>query len=50
MPYLVMPYVKGGTLKEKMGQPMPYREAAALLAPIAQAWIMLTSEKSFIAT
>ena len=37
MPYLVMPFVKGGTLKEKMGRPMPYREAAALLAPIAQA-------------
>jgi serine/threonine protein kinase len=37
MPYLVMPFVQGGTLKEKMGRPMPYREAAALLAPIAQA-------------
>lgn len=37
MPYLVMPFVPGGTLKGKMGQPMPYRQAAALLAPIAQA-------------
>jgi serine/threonine protein kinase len=37
MPYLVMPFVRGGTLKEKMGRPMPYQEAAALLAPIAQA-------------
>ena len=37
MPYLVMPFVPGGTLKEKMGRPMPYQEAAALLAPIAQA-------------
>ncbi len=37
VPYLVMPFVQGGTLKEKMGRPMPYREAAALLAPIAQA-------------
>lgn len=36
-PYLVMPFVPGGTLKEKMGRPMPYRQAAALLAPIAQA-------------
>ncbi len=36
-PYLVMPFVPGGTLKQKMGRPMPYREAAALLAPIAQA-------------
>jgi len=30
-------FVEGGTLKEKMGRPMPYREAAALLAPIARA-------------
>jgi len=37
IPYLVMPFVEGGTLKEKMGHPMPYREAAALLAPIARA-------------
>ncbi len=37
IPYLVMPFVQGGTLKEKMGRPMPYGEAAALLAPIAQA-------------
>jgi|WetSurMetagenome_2_1015567.scaffolds.fasta_scaffold15784_4 serine/threonine protein kinase len=36
-PYLVMPFVQGGTLREKMGQPMPYRQAAALLAPVAQA-------------
>ncbi|MGD0613528.1 MAG: serine/threonine-protein kinase [Anaerolineales bacterium] len=37
IPYLVMPFVEGGTLKEKMGQPVPYQEAAALLAPIARA-------------
>ncbi|MGB8213417.1 MAG: serine/threonine-protein kinase [Anaerolineales bacterium] len=37
IPYLVMPFIEGGTLKEKMGHPMPYREAAALLAPIARA-------------
>ena len=35
--YLVMDYLPGGTLKEKMGRPLPYREAAALLAPIARA-------------
>ena len=34
-PYLVMEYISGGTLKQKMGQPLPYNEAAALLAPIA---------------
>ena len=37
IPYLVMPFVEGGTLKGKMGRPMPYQEAAALLAPIAHA-------------
>lgn len=37
LPYLVMPFVPGGTLKQKMGQPIPYPEAAALLAPIARA-------------
>ena len=37
MPYLVMEYLVGGTLKDKMGQPMPYQEAARLLAPIADA-------------
>jgi serine/threonine protein kinase len=36
-PYLVMPYLPGGTLKEKLGKPMPWREAAELLLPIAQA-------------
>jgi basic membrane protein A len=36
-PYLVMPYLQGGTLKEMLGQPMPYQKAAALLAPIADA-------------
>ncbi len=37
LPYLVMPFLDGGTLKEKMGKPMPYGQAAALLAPIAEA-------------
>jgi len=37
LPYLVMPFVPGGTLKEKMGAAMPYAQAAALLAPIARA-------------
>ncbi len=34
-PYLVMEYIGGGTLKQLMEQPVPYNEAAALLAPIA---------------
>lgn len=36
-PYLVMPYLKGGTLKQMLGKPLPYRKAAGLLAPIAHA-------------
>ncbi|MBN2048164.1 MAG: serine/threonine protein kinase, partial [Anaerolineaceae bacterium] len=36
LPYLVMPFMDGGTLKE-VKKPMPYREAARLLLPIAQA-------------
>lgn len=37
-PYLVMPYLPGGTLKQKLlGKPMEYVEAAQLLKPIAKA-------------
>lgn len=36
-PYLVMEYISGGTLSARMGKPMPYTEAATLLAPIARA-------------
>ena len=36
-PYLVMEYLPGGTLKQKMGQPMPCRDAARILLPIARA-------------
>src|SRR5512147_28509 len=37
MPYLVMPFQPGGTLKERTGQPWPYREAARMLLPVARA-------------
>ncbi len=37
IPYLVMKYIPGGTLKERLGQPISYREAARLLIPIARA-------------
>lgn len=37
VPYLVMEYLPGGTLKQKMGTPMPFTEAAKLLLPIARA-------------
>ena len=36
-PYLVMEYLQGGTLTERMGRPIPYQEAARLLIPMAQA-------------
>jgi len=37
MPYLVMEYLEGGTLKAKTGTPMPYAEAVHLLLPVARA-------------
>ncbi|MCC7118988.1 MAG: SUMF1/EgtB/PvdO family nonheme iron enzyme [Anaerolineales bacterium] len=36
-PYLVMEYLSGGTLKEKLGSPLPWREAVQLVLPISQA-------------
>lgn len=36
-PYLVMEFISGGALRSKMGKPIPYAEAAALLLPIARA-------------
>ncbi len=36
-PYLVMEYVSGGTLKDRMGAPLPWQEAAKLLLPITHA-------------
>ena len=36
-PYLVMVYLPGGTLKQRLGKPMPWQEAARLILPIARA-------------
>ena len=36
-PYLVMPFIPSATLKERLGSPMPYQQAARMLAPIARA-------------
>jgi serine/threonine-protein kinase len=36
-PYLVMVYLSGGTLKERLGKPMQWQEAIQLLLPIAHA-------------
>jgi tRNA A-37 threonylcarbamoyl transferase component Bud32 len=37
MPYLIMEYLPGGTLKGYTGKPMPFAEASRLLAPVARA-------------
>jgi serine/threonine protein kinase len=36
VPYLVMEYLPGGSLKQRLGKPMPWQEAARLLLPIAR--------------
>jgi serine/threonine protein kinase len=37
IPYLVMDYLPGGTLKQRLGKPMPWQDAVRLLLPIARA-------------
>ncbi|MEW5939821.1 MAG: SUMF1/EgtB/PvdO family nonheme iron enzyme [Chloroflexota bacterium] len=44
-PYLVMPYLPGGTLKTKLGKPMPWQEAVQLILPIAEALDFAHDEK-----
>ena len=36
-PYLVMEYVPGGTLKERISKPIPWEQAVQWLAPVADA-------------
>jgi serine/threonine protein kinase len=36
-PYLVMEYLSGGTLKERLGKPLPWRDAVQMILPIAHA-------------
>ena len=36
-PYLVMEYLAGGTLKQRLGKPMPWQDAVRLILPIAEA-------------
>ena len=47
MPYLVMEYVPGGTLKEHLGKPVLWQHAAKLLAPIARA-LAYAHEKNLV--
>lgn len=37
MPYLVMVYLSGGTFRERIAKPMPWRNAVRLLIPVARA-------------
>ena len=37
IPFLVMEYLPGGTLKQRLGKPVPYQQAARLLLPVAEA-------------
>jgi serine/threonine-protein kinase len=36
-PYLVMEYLPGGTLKDRLGKPMNWQDAAKILLPVAEA-------------
>ncbi|MEW5941495.1 MAG: serine/threonine-protein kinase, partial [Chloroflexota bacterium] len=36
-PYLVMEYLPGGTLKNRLGTPIPWQEAVRLIVPVAEA-------------
>jgi eukaryotic-like serine/threonine-protein kinase len=36
-PYLVMEYLPGGTLKQRLGKPMAWQDAVKLILPIAEA-------------
>lgn len=45
-PYLVMPFLQGGTLKERLkGKPIPWWDAARLLIPVARALAYAHSER-----
>ncbi len=37
LPYLVMVYVSGGTLRQRLGKPIPWREAVQTILPVARA-------------
>jgi serine/threonine protein kinase len=45
LPYLVMEYLPGGTLKERLGKPIPWQEAVRLLIPIGEALAYAHKEK-----
>lgn len=46
-PFLVMPYIPGGTLKERLGKPLPWKAAIRIVIPIANA-LAYAHEKGLI--
>jgi len=46
-PFLVMPYMAGGSLYERLGKPIPWRDALMTLRPIAEA-LSYTHRKSMV--
>ncbi len=46
-PFLVMPYMAGGSLHERMGKPTPWRDALMTLRPIAEA-LAYTHKKNMV--
>jgi serine/threonine protein kinase len=44
-PFLVLPYLPGGTLKQKLGKAIPWSEAVKMLLPIAEALDYAHSQK-----
>lgn len=45
-PFLVMPFLQGGTLKKRLtGQPIPWRDATRLLIPVARALAYAHTER-----
>ncbi len=43
-PYLVMPFIPGGTLKDRLGKPMYWRDAIKLIIPIVDALVYAHSK------
>ena len=44
-PFLVMPYMAGGSLKEHLGKPIPWQETFTTLLPIAEALAYIHKKK-----
>ena len=45
IPYLVMPFISGGTLKARLGKPIAWRDAIRIILPIAEGLVYAHSKK-----